>query len=227
MASAAATSSGARAASPPPPPPPPPPAGSSGAVGAADSIEEQIRQLDDARRLVLANVGHYPMIVQGILPIINPSSLPQLRRWGADFLAEAFAAPAMPSRDKESLSLLVLESLKGMLENANEDALVLRSIIQAASSIYPLVMRWIINNSYDADTWERMTAIKSRILRLWESPSPSIRICCIKFAQRVVLAQTHAANTDQRVRFLPRVALLSSDALLIYSSATDSMCLFH
>ena len=83
------------------------------------------------------------MIVQGILPIINPSSLPQLRRWGADFLAEAFSAPAMPSREKESLSLLVLESLKGMLENANEDPFVLRSIIQAASSIYPLVMRWV------------------------------------------------------------------------------------
>ena len=108
-----------------------------------ESIQEQIRQLDDARKLVLANVGHYPMIVQGILPILNPSSLPQLRRWGADFLAEAFAAPSMPSREKESLSLLVLESLKGMLENAGEDPFVLRSIIQAASSIYPLIMRWM------------------------------------------------------------------------------------
>ncbi|CAK7216793.1 hypothetical protein SBRCBS47491_002948 [Sporothrix bragantina] len=167
---------------------------------ASDSIQEQIRQLDDARKLVLANVGHYPMIVQGILPIINPSSLPELRRWGADFLAEAFAAPAMPSREKESLSLLVLGSIKGMLENTNEDPFVLRSIIQAASSIYPLVMRWIINNSYDTDTWERISAIKSRILRLWESPSPSVQICCIKFAQRVVLAQTHAANPEQRHR---------------------------
>ncbi|CAK7268275.1 hypothetical protein SEPCBS119000_002977 [Sporothrix epigloea] len=171
---------------------------STGAAG--DSIHEQIRQLDDARKLVLANVGHYPMIVQGILPILNPSSQHELRRWGADFLAEAFAAPAMPSREKESLSLLVLESIKGMLENANEDPFVLRSIIQAASSIYPLIMRWIINNSYDTDTWERISAIKSRILRLWESPLPSVHICCIKFAQRVVLAQTHATNPEQRHR---------------------------
>ena len=57
-----------------------------------------------------------------------------------------------------------------------------------------------INNSYDSDTWERISAIKSRILRLWESPLPSVQICCIKFAQRVVLAQTHAANPDQRHR---------------------------
>ncbi|KAL1897887.1 hypothetical protein Sste5346_003739 [Sporothrix stenoceras] len=175
---------------------PPAAAGSTG----TDSIEEQIRQLNDARKLVLANVGHYPMIVQGILPIINPSSLPQLRRWGADFLAEAFSAPAMPSREKESLSLLVLGSIKAMLENANEDPFVLRSIIQAASSIYPLVMRWVINNSYDSDTWERISAIKSCILRVWGelSSSPSVQICCIKFAQRVVLAQTHAAEQQHQ-----------------------------
>lgn len=116
---------------------------SASADAAPNSIREQIRQLDDARKLVLANVGHYPMIVQGILPILSPSSLPPLRRWAADFLAEAFAAPAMPSREKESLSLFVLESIKGVLENANEDPLVLRSIIQAASSIYPLAMRWM------------------------------------------------------------------------------------
>lgn len=175
-----------------------PASGDSAGSASSDSIQEQIRQLNDARKLVLANVGHYPMIVQGILPIINPSSLPQLRRWGADFLAEAFSAPAMPSREKESLSLLVLGSIKAMLDNANEDPFVLRSIIQAASSIYPLVMRWVINNSYDTDTWERISAIKSRILRLWESPSPSVQICCIKFAQRVILAQTHAANPEQQ-----------------------------
>ncbi|OAA57918.1 mRNA cleavage and polyadenylation specificity factor complex subunit [Niveomyces insectorum RCEF 264] len=168
------------------------------AAASTDSVQEQIRQLNDARKLVLANVSYYPTIVQGILPIINPSSLPQLRRWGADFLAEAFAAPALPSREKETLSLLVLESLKGMLENANEDVFVLRSIIQAAASIYPLVLRWIMNNSYDSPTWERMGAIKSRILRLWEASPPSVQICCVKFAQRVVLAQTHSANADQK-----------------------------
>lgn len=44
-----------------------------------------------------------------------------------------------------------------------------------------------------------MTAIKSRILRIWENAPPTIRICCIKFAQRVVLAQTSSANPEPRV----------------------------
>src|SRR4051812_1211648 len=94
------------------------------------SIGEQIRQLNDARKLVLGDVNFYTNIVQGILPIIGPSSLPPLRRWGADFLAEAFATPALPSREKETLSLLVLESLKGMVEKPDEDVHVLRSVIQ-------------------------------------------------------------------------------------------------
>ncbi|KAJ9133984.1 mRNA cleavage and polyadenylation specificity factor complex subunit pta1 [Pleurostoma richardsiae] len=162
------------------------------------SVSEQLRQLNDARKLVLSDVSYYSPVVQGILPIIGPSALPELRRWGADFLAEAFAAPAFPSRDKETLSLTVLETLKAMVENPNEDVYVLKSVIQTSASIYPLAMRWIINNSYDATTWERMTAIKTRILRIWDGAPTPIRLCCIKFAQRVVLAQTAAANMEQK-----------------------------
>ena len=117
--------------------------GEAAMANSPSSIAEQIRQLNDARKLVLSDVNFYTNIVQGILPIIGPSSLPPLRRWGADFLAETFSTPALPSRDKETLSLLVLESLKGMVEKADEDSHVLRSVIQTAASIYPLVMRWM------------------------------------------------------------------------------------
>ncbi len=44
-----------------------------------------------------------------------------------------------------------------------------------------------------------MTAIKSRILRIWETAPTSIKICCIKFAQRVVLAQTAATSAEHKV----------------------------
>jgi len=189
-------------------------------ANATSSVGEQIRQLNDARKLVLGDVNFYTNIVQGILPIISPSSLPPLRRWGADFLAEAFATPALPSREKETLSLLVLESLKTMVEKPDEDVHVLRSVIQAAASIYPLAMRWMyvcpclalfltstykwpapdrINNSYDTPTWERILSIKLRILRIWDGAPPAVKICCIKFAQRVVLAQSTAASPEQKV----------------------------
>lgn len=66
-----------------------------------------------------------------------------------------------------------------------------------------------INNSYDTTTWERLTAVKSRILRLWNTAPPSIRICCIKFAQRVVLAQTVAGEQDLRVGYVQCLATMN------------------
>ncbi|PBP23346.1 mRNA cleavage and polyadenylation specificity factor complex subunit [Diplocarpon rosae] len=162
------------------------------------SVDQQIKQLGDARKLVLTDASHYPQIIQGILPIVGPGARVELRRWVADFLAETFASPSIPAHQKEHLSLLVLETLKSMIENPQEDPDVVRSAVQTAASVYPLVVRWIINNSYDSATWERMLAIKSRILRMWDTAAPGVRICCIKFAQRVVLVQTKGPDADPR-----------------------------
>ncbi|KAH8820321.1 hypothetical protein F5884DRAFT_763606 [Xylogone sp. PMI_703] len=162
------------------------------------SVEQQIKQLEEARKLVLGDSHYYPQIIQSILPIIGPSARVELRRWGADFLAETFASPTLPVPEKESLSLIVLDTLKSMIENPHEDSTVVKSVVQAAASIYPLVFRWIINNPYDTTTWDRMQAIKSRILRMWDSALPGVRICCIKFAQRVVLVQTAGPEADSR-----------------------------
>ncbi|KAI1416965.1 hypothetical protein F5Y13DRAFT_153469 [Hypoxylon sp. FL1857] len=172
------------------------------------SVQDQIRQLEGARKLVLGNANYYTQVIQATLPIIGPSAQVEFRRWGADFLAEAFATPAIPSGQKETLSLVVLETLKLLVEDINQDVLVLRSIIQAAASIFPLALRWIINNSYDTHTWERMTAIKARILRIWDAAPSNVRIVCIKFAQRVVLAQTQSINPEPRRGDLLDISLL-------------------
>lgn len=58
-----------------------------------------------------------------------------------------------------------------------------------------------INNPYDTAAWDYMSAIKTRILRLWDTSPATVRICCVKFAQRVVLAQMPSVNTEPRVRF--------------------------
>ena len=107
------------------------------------TVEQSIKQLNDARRLVLSDPNYYQQIIQGILPIIGPAAHVELRRWGATFIAETFASPTVPVHQKESLSLVVLETLKIMIENPQEDAAVMKSIVQAAASIYPLVVRWM------------------------------------------------------------------------------------
>ncbi|KAG6041405.1 hypothetical protein E4U41_004503 [Claviceps citrina] len=161
------------------------------------SVPDQIRQLNDARKLVLGDVNYYQSVVRGLLPIIGPNAPVELRRWGAEFLAEAFSTPALPNGEKETMQLYVLATVESLL-NEREDPQVLRNVVQTAASIYPLAMRWIINNGYDTVTWDKVLSIKQTILRLWENAVPSVRICCIKFAQRVVLAQTASPGAEYR-----------------------------
>lgn len=111
-------------------------------MSSALSVPDQIRQLNDARKLVLGDVNYYQSVVRGLLPIIGPNAPVELRRWGAEFLAEAFSTPALPNGEKETMQLYVLATVESLL-NEREDPQVLRSVIQTAASIYPLAMRWM------------------------------------------------------------------------------------
>jgi symplekin len=111
------------------------------------SVSDQLAQLNAARNLVLGDAAYYPQIVEGILPIIGVNAPLELRRWGADFLAETFATPALGLQQKQTLCLIVLETIKLLLEQSGEDVEVVKSIIQAAASVYPLVFRYMYVNS--------------------------------------------------------------------------------
>lgn len=111
-------------------------------MAAAPDVQQSIKQLNDARKLVLGDPNCYAQIIQAILPIIGPTARVELRRWGADFFAETFASPTLPASQKETLCLVVLETLRSWIENEREDAAVIRSVVQCAASIYPLVVRW-------------------------------------------------------------------------------------
>ncbi|EKG22268.1 Armadillo-like helical protein [Macrophomina phaseolina MS6] len=159
------------------------------------SMTEQLRQ---AREVVLNNPANYPAIVPSILPIIGQSADIELRRWGAEFLAETFASPLLPADQKQQLSLLVLDKLREFLEKPSEDVAVVKATVQAAASIYPLLFRYIISNPHDSTNWQKMAQIKSNILRRMDTAPPGVRICCIKFVQRVVQTQTPGLIADPR-----------------------------
>ncbi len=110
-------------------------------AGTATSAAEMIPQLEAARKLALADPQVYNQVLPGILPIIGPAAHVEVRRWGADFLAEAFASPSLSSAQKEQLSSDVLPTLRTMLEVPGEDPAVVKSVVQAAASLYPLVFR--------------------------------------------------------------------------------------
>jgi len=109
----------------------------------APSLSDQLDQLAQARQLVLADAALYPQIVQGILPIVGANAVLELRRWGAEFLAEAFASPALASSQKEAMGIQALQTLKELLDIPREDTEVLKSVVQASASIYGLVFRYM------------------------------------------------------------------------------------
>lgn len=116
------------------------------AAAAADvqAVSDQLKQLNEAKKAVLSDPqAYYSQIMVGILPLASPNTNLELRRWATDFIAEAFSTPTLPGRDKEGMSLQVVGHLRTLLENPREDPYVLRSAIQAASSIYPHAMRWM------------------------------------------------------------------------------------
>ena len=106
-------------------------------------VANQLTQLEAARQLVLADSVLYPQIVQGILPIVGANARLELRRWGAEFLAETFASPTVSVQQKESLSIVVLQTLRELLEMPDGDTGVVKSVVQAAASIYGLVFRYM------------------------------------------------------------------------------------
>jgi len=107
------------------------------------ALPDQLTQLEAARKIVLADAALYPQIVSIILPIVGANARLELRRWGAEFLAETFASPASTSAPKENSAVGVLGTLKDLLEIPGEDTGVVKNVVQTAASIYSLVFRYM------------------------------------------------------------------------------------
>lgn len=107
----------------------------------ADPVVDQVAQLNAARNLVLGDAALYPQIVNGILPIVGANARLELRRWGADFLAETFASPMLAAPQKQHLAPMVLQSIQDILALPETDTAVLSSLVQASASLYPLIFR--------------------------------------------------------------------------------------
>ncbi|KAF3397806.1 mRNA cleavage and polyadenylation specificity factor complex subunit pta1 [Penicillium rolfsii] len=163
-----------------------------------DNVVDQVAQLNAARSLVLGDAALYPQIVNGVLPIVGANARLELRRWGADFLAETFASPILATAQKQQLAPTVLQSIQETLALPETDTAVLSSLVQTSASLYPLIFRHIVNHPEDSKTWETMNAVKEEILRKMDSfPFPA-RICSVKFLQRVVQVQTPGLIADPR-----------------------------
>jgi len=58
-----------------------------------------------------------------------------------------------------------------------------------------------ISHPKDDKVWQQLLAIKHHILRHMDSYTPGVRICCIKYVQKVVQTQSPGVIADPRVRY--------------------------
>lgn len=105
------------------------------------SPAQLLKQLEGARLTALNNPSVYDHFIPGFTTLVQQNPDRDIRRWGADFVAEAFSQPLMPSAQKEELVGSVVPFLRHLLEAQPVDVPIVRSAIQAAASIYPLVFR--------------------------------------------------------------------------------------
>ena len=57
-----------------------------------------------------------------------------------------------------------------------------------------------ISQPEQASTWQTMTAVKSNILKRMDTSPAIVRVCCVKFVQKIIQVQTQGAIADPRVR---------------------------
>ncbi|KAK6540997.1 hypothetical protein TWF694_008378 [Orbilia ellipsospora] len=163
-----------------------------------DVVRTKLSHLNQAREIVLQDPKFYKDILGGILPhIVASDAAVELRRWGADFLAETFSSPRITPQTKQELALTCLEPLLTLLGELETG--ILKNVIQSSSSIYPLIFRYICNNKTEAAAWQKMVSIKSKILSMLDSAAEGVRLACIKFVQRIILVQTPGASDPRLV----------------------------
>lgn len=113
----------------------------------------QIASLNQARALALADPSMYSKVLPAVLPILsssnNPNLSPELKSWGADFLAEIFSSPTLSADSKQGMVIQVLPVLREFLELPGGQTATpidqigtVKSVIQAAASVFPLVFRY-------------------------------------------------------------------------------------
>ena len=73
-----------------------------------------------------------------------------------------------------------------------------------------------INNPHDSGKWAFMASIKSNILKRWDTAPIGVRVCCIKFVQRVVQVQTPGIIADPRVSTLLTLSHVLSRPLMTF-----------
>jgi symplekin len=157
------------------------------------SIEEQIEQLNGARRIAAQDPKTYPQIVQGILPIVERPEA-KLRQWCATFFMDAFACEDLDERTKTDMAVWCIDGVLSLLRDPQRDHDILKPTITVCCCMYPLLFSYICSNASEGVRWTKTLQIKTRVLELWDIQHLGVQAACIKFVQQVISVQSYGSR---------------------------------
>ncbi len=82
-----------------------------------------------------------------------------------------------------------------------------------------------VANPHDVPIWNQMASIKSNILKRWDTGPAGVRICCIKFVQKIIQVQTPGVIPDPRVRGIQHMRGVLCLLIYIYSDPNKTRSL--
>lgn len=104
------------------------------------TVEQQIDQLNEAKKLVSQDASFYPQIIKGILPIAQKPET-SLRLWSSAFLADGFSSDAVSQTEKEQLAISCLDTIQLLVTDDNLQ--VQKQSIPCAALVYPLIFNYV------------------------------------------------------------------------------------
>ncbi|ORY81893.1 hypothetical protein BCR37DRAFT_379792 [Protomyces lactucae-debilis] len=170
-----------------------------------NAVASRLKQLQQAKDLVDNDPSFFTQIVVGLLPLTSDPEV-VVQRWVADFLLQAFSSVQLDTEAKLDLSLKCLETLCTLMVQGR-DVPTTKSVIQAATIAYPLLFRHVALHPQASEIWKRTSALKSAIMGYWDGAHEGLRVCCFKFAQRVIATQMKGAK-DPRLADKLDISLL-------------------
>lgn len=150
-------------------------------------VDEQIKQLDQAKAVVAQDPAHYPDIVDGILPIAQKQNI-SLRRWCSSFFIDAFTSFALSEERKQSMAVKCMDTILILLHD--EDYEVQKNAITISATVYGLAFQFVAKDDTQSEVWNQLMAIKNRVLEMWDSKHFGVEAESIKFAQQVIIFQS-------------------------------------
>ncbi|KAJ3033702.1 hypothetical protein HDV00_005887 [Rhizophlyctis rosea] len=146
-------------------------------------LSQRLHSIDQIKQ----QLHQHPSLTPSIIPHVYglaADPLSQIRLAILGVVEEVVCRISGPDLTVLSRSLETL----GFLINSELD--VMKRTIQVATSVYPVMFKWICTNVMEVAAWQAFTAIRQQLFTLLIHPNDGVRVNVVRFYHAVILAES-------------------------------------